>query len=194
MSFKKNNPGCPCRCGDEPPTGPCGCNETLTISITNAQTLWEVIFVRFSPGPCDYLQFTGIDAIEGDYEITLGSSSQEYELIRVAATNNPLADFFGNEYCLFVRLRVEYLGDPACEIAFFLDWKVELLGGGDCTPLEDVDFTTSTNSWSFTNDNIDPYIASCTEDSGMASVLTYTDALAECADKYYMFDWSLAYG
>ena len=48
-----------------------------------------MIGVRFSPGPCNYMEFEGIDAIEGTYTITLGALNEEFELIRLAATNNP---------------------------------------------------------------------------------------------------------
>ena len=191
MNFKKNAPGCPCSCGEEP-TGPCGCSGGVTITISNAQEFWETILLRFSPGPCTYLQFAGIDAIEGTYGITLGSLSEGFELIRVASTSNPMDDGFGNEYCLYARLRVEYFGDPVCEIAFFFDWKMELLSGGSCPDLETFDFSLAV-SWPFNNDPIDPYDPVCVDTSGTVSVLTYVEPLDECDTKYYTFDYVIDY-
>ena len=193
MNFKVNAPGCPCDCV-APPTGPCGCSGEVTITISNAQEFWETILLRFSPGPCDYLQFAGIDAIEGTYTITLSDLSEEFELVRVASTSNPMDDGFGNEYCLYARLRVEYLGDPACLIAFFFDWKMELLSGGSCPDLETFDFSTAV-SWPFNNDPIDPYEAVCADASGTVSVQSYVDPdpPGECDDKFYTFDYVIDY-
>lgn len=193
MNFKVNAPGCPCDCSETPPTGPCGCSGGVTITISNAQEFWETIFFRFSPGPCDYLQFAGIDAIEGTYGITLGTLSEGFELVRVASTSNPMDDGFGNEYCLFARLRVGYLADPACLIAFFIDWKVQLLSGDNCTALEDVDFTIGQHFWPFNGDPVDPFEAACADTSGTVSVLTYVEPLGECDTKYYTFDYEIDY-
>lgn len=194
MNFKVNAPGCPCDCS-APPTGPCGCSGDVTITISNAQALWRMIGVRFSPGPCNYMEFEGIDAIEGTYTITLGALNEEFELIRLAATNNPLMDDGFNEYCLFVRLRVEYLADPVCEVAVYIDWKIQLLSGDSCLDIEDVDFDTGANSWSFNNDNFDPYEPACSDASGTVNVLTYVDPdpPGECDDQYYTFDYVIDY-
>lgn len=178
----------------EPPTGPCGCSGEVTITISNAQALWRMIGVRFSPGPCNYMEFEGIDAIEGTYTITLGELNEEFELIRLAATNNPLMDDGFNEYCLFVRLRVEYLADPFCQFAVFLEWKIQLLSGDNCLNLEDVDFAGAF-AWSFNNNNLVPYRPVCVDTSGTVNVLTYVDPdpPGECDDQYYTFDYVIDY-
>ena len=192
MSFKKNNPGCPCNCGEEPPEPPCGCNP-LTLTITNADTLFEFIGVRFSPGPCNYMQFTGIDAIEGTYEIELPESNSSGELIRVAATNNPQDDDFFNEYCVYARLVWSYIGPDSCLISIQFEYKVVLLSGGTCPDLEDVDFS-SPNFCSLTGDNFNPAVPVCEPLSGTVSCQTYFDLAEECDTKYYEFDWDITYG
>lgn len=194
MNFKKHAPGCPCSCGESPPTGPCGCNGEVTITISNVQELWRTMGIRFSPGPCNYMEFEGIDAIAGAYTITLGELSEEFELIRVAATNNPQDDDFFNEYCLFVRLWVEYVAHPFCQVAVFLQWKIQLLSGDDCLDIEDVDFDGAF-SWSLNNDTMEPFEPACSDTSGTTSVLTYVDPdpPGECDDQYFTFDYVIDY-
>lgn len=192
MVFKKNNPGCPCICGEEPPQPPCGCNP-LTLTISNADALYEFIGVRFSPGPCNYMQFTGLDAIEGTYEIELPESNTSGELIRVAATNNPQDDDFGNEYCVYAALEYSYLGPDVCEIAIQFRVRVILLSGGTCPDLEDVDFISG-GICSLTGTNLSPSVPVCEPLSGTVSCLSYTELNAECDDKFYEFDWDIVYG
>lgn len=193
MNFKVNAPGCPCDCSS-PPSGPCGCSGDVTITISNAQALWRTIGVRFSPGPCNYMEFEGIDAIEGTYTITLGALNEEFELIRLAATNNPLMDDGFNEYCLFVRLRVEYIAYPFCQVAVFIEWTYQLLSGDTCLDIEDVDFAGAF-AWSFNNNFGAPYELACVDTSGTVNVLTYVDPdpPGECDDQYYTFDYVIDY-
>jgi hypothetical protein len=176
----------------DPPEPPCGCAGPAVLTISNADALYEFIGVRFSPGPCNYMQFTGLDAIEGTYEIDLSGGSSSGELIRVAATNNPQDDDFFNEYCVYVRLIWSYVDEPECTIAIQFQVKVILLSGGTCPDLEDVDFS-SPNTCSLTGDNFNPEVPVCENLSGTVSCLSYVEPEEECDTKYYTFDWTLTY-
>lgn len=190
MTFKKHNPGCPCACGGEPPTGPCGCPGPARLTISNADALFEILGIRFSPGPCNFLEFTGIDAIEGEYEIPIPNSNAGGELIRVAATNNPQEDDFGNRFCLYARLYYSYLGPPNCTLGITFEYLwVTLFDPGDtCPDLEDVDFTLFTFCPLDPDDNLLPV---CESRSGSVACQTANDP--DCAEKFYNFDWDLAH-
>lgn len=196
MSFKKGNPGCPCDCGEPPPPPElCGClPTTLRLTITNADLIAFLMGVRFSPGPCNYLEFEGIDAIEGTYEWEIsGTGIGGGELVRVAATNNFLEDDFGNKYCLFARIMWSFTGDPTCELtlSFQIGMQTLLSPPYECEDLEDFDDFVS--QIAFTNDNFNPTFNLCEPQEGTVSLQTYADLLEECDTKFYNFDFTLEY-
>jgi len=139
------------------------------------------------------MDFTGIDAIEGTYEIILNEAVSDYEIVRVAATNNYQTEYASN-YCLFVQIYAVYLPSTACEIAFYIRWKLQNLGSGtNCMDLEDVDFETASATWAFTNDNFAAYLPVCESDSGTVNAVIREDLNGECDTEYYTFDWAVSY-
>jgi hypothetical protein len=196
VSFKKGNPGCPCDCGDEPPPPElCGClPTTLRLTISNADELFYYIGVRAVGEPCNFLEFEGIDAIEGTYEWSIsGTGIGSSELVRVAASNNFLEDEFGNKYCLFARIVWSYVGDPTCELILSFQIGIQnlLFSPFVCEELEDFDGFVS--QIAFTNDNFNPEFNLCEAQEGTVSLQTYFDLEEECETKFYEFDFTLEY-
>ena len=192
MTFKKNNPGCPCDCGEIPPTGPCGCDATqIQIDVTDADDIITIQGVRFIGGPCDYLDFTGFSAIEGTYYVDWPYEGGEIELGRWAATNGPLTDALGTKYCVYAQLKLSVPSVPggdACDGFLCLCIHVEtLFSGSTCPDVDDITFTSCLllNCGSFTEDN-DVELAICVGDTQSVSQPTTDDV--DCAIKYY--DWT----
>lgn len=199
MTFKKNNPGCPCDCGETPPTGPCGCNATqIVIDFTYVQDVAKIFGVRFSPGPCDTLDFEGFSALEGTYYVDWPTTTPvEIELARVAATNNPQYDALGNAYCLygFITLTVPYLGDDCLGLLCLCIRQVTWLAEDfvECTPLEELEnsdgFCLGVGAGSTTYSVYCIPLALCVADNGDVTFDT-TDAI-DCPTE--TFNWQASW-
>lgn len=142
---KKHQPGCPC-CTTEP-TYPCDCPYyQLRINITDALDEVKIYGGRFSPGPCNPMVFTGFSAINGTYYIDI--DSDDIELIRVAASNNPqITNFMGTDvyYCLYLQVTTRKLdiGNNCIYQIWFSFLLQSYFAPGSCTPLNDVDFLSA---------------------------------------------------
>jgi len=193
MAFKKHNPGCPCACGGEPPTGPCGCSSTqIKIDVTDAADIITIEGIRFIPGPCNYMDFTGFSAIEGTYYVDWPFEGGTVELGRWASTNGPLTDALGTKYCVYAKLDLSVPavpGDDACDGFLCLCIYVETIAGSSCQSINDVVFLSCLylNCGSFSETN-DVEIALCVPGSRSVSQPT-TNGDIDCPTKYY--DWTV---
>lgn len=184
MSFKKHAPGCPCVCG-EPPVGPCGCNATqLQIDISNAADVAQFIGFRFSPGPCNFLNFAGFSIADGTYYVTWPSSAGTILLGEWQSSTGKLTDGFGFGYCAY--LKIEFITTEAslpCEgiLVFTLHLETLLDGTDPCPDVEDVVWTA--------NYQQEFQVALCVGDSDAVSIQTVTGLNAvDCGAKFWTAD------
>jgi len=196
--FKRNNPGCNnspnCRCAGGGGGGPCeGCSSTqLKIVITNATNPIQILPVHFSPGPCNWLNMGGFNAVEGTYYVDWpdpGTNTTYLELGRWASTSNPSVDFTSVGWCVYIRLGVAIQtisgGGTGCRARLVIGFYVEsdFSPPYTCTPVDDIlftnDLTTTSSNFEF-----------CTPSSGNASIEVFAGN-SDCSAKSFSVDWAV---
>lgn len=185
MNFKKNAPGCPCSCGEEP-TGPCGCNATqIRIDITNADDMVQIFGTRFSPGPCDFLEYEGFSVVDGTYYVTWPSTPDIIELGRWASTTGKLSDGF-NWYCCYLKIEFQATsGSLPCSGFLIFTIHLETLfdSGDPCPDVDDIIFGSTYQ------DEFGVGVSLCEADTDTIEVQTVTGINAtDCGAKYWTCD------
>ena len=184
MNFKKNAPGCPCSCGGEPP-GPCGCNATqIQIDISNADDVAQFLGTRFSPGPCDFLNFAGFSVVDGTYYVTWPSVASVVLLGEWQSTTGKLTDSFGFGYCTYLKVEfITTVESLPCNgfIKFYLHLETLLDGADPCPDVEDIIWTENFVQLF--------EVALCVSETDNVSIQTVTGINAtDCGAKFWTAD------
>lgn len=79
----------------------------MRVDISNADDVVQIFGARFSPGPCDFLNYAGFSVVDGTYYITWPSSATIIELGRWASTTGKLSDALGNYYCCYLKIEFQ---------------------------------------------------------------------------------------
>lgn len=177
----------PCPGADccEPPWV-CGCGNTqMRVDISNAADMVQIFGTRFSPGPCDFLEYEGFSVVDGTYYITWPSSATIIELGRWASTTGKLSDGF-NYYCCYLKIEFQATsGSLPCSGFLIFTIHLELLldPADPCPDVEDITFS------SLYEDEFSVGVSLCVSDSDTIEVQTVTGINAiDCGAKYWTCD------
>ncbi len=198
--FKKNNPGCTnstnCRCSgsEPPPEGPCpGCDATqLKVTISGTQDIIKILPVHFSPGPCNWVEFSGFSAIDGTYYVDWPDPDDGVayiELGRWESPDNPQVDSTFVGWCYFVRVGILIQtvsgGGDGCTARLVIGThsSSDFSAPYTCDVLEDILFVNDADT---TSDVFEFCVAS----SGTATTETFAGN-ADCAAQSFTFDFDV---
>jgi hypothetical protein len=187
VSFKKGNPGCPCDCGDGG-GGICGCSATqFQVDIENATDTAIFYGTRFSPGPCNAMEFDGFSALNGTYIVEWPETATIIELGRWASTSGKQFDGFGNAYCAYMKVElITTSGSLPCngQLIFTLYFLFLADPTDPCPDVDDVsvwgaDFT----------DEFSVGVSLCISESDEISIQTVTGQNAiDCGAEFWTAD------
>ena len=177
---------CPGNTCCEPPWV-CGCGNTqMRVDISNADDVVQIFGARFSPGPCDFLNYAGFSVVDGTYYITWPSSATIIELGRWASTTGKLSDAFGNYYCCYLKIEFQATsGSLPCGGFLIFTIHLEFLAdpADPCPDVDDVIFGSTYE------DQFGVGVFLCETDSDTIEIQTVTGINAvDCGAKYWTCD------